>query len=91
MSECRGYLVSGRVQGVFFRASARAEAQRLGVTGWVCNRPDGCVEVLACGEAQALDALQEWLWQGPSEARVTGIEPFEVDASPSDFTDFGIR
>jgi acylphosphatase len=64
------FLVSGRVQGVFFRASTREEALRLGLTGHARNLPDGAVEVLASGDAAALDALAEWLRQGPPAARV---------------------
>jgi acylphosphatase len=67
------YLVSGRVQGVGFRASTRAEAQRLGVRGHARNLPDGRVEVLAAGEPSALAALEAWLRQGPALARVDGL------------------
>jgi len=74
MKQCMHCLVSGRVQGVFFRASAQAEAHRLGVTGWARNRPDGRVEVLACGDPTALEQFREWLGQGPSQARVDGVE-----------------
>jgi acylphosphatase len=66
--------VSGRVQGVFYRASTRARAQALGVTGHARNLPDGSVEVLVCGEPAAVEALCEWLWQGPPAAEVTGVE-----------------
>ena len=66
--------VSGRVQGVFYRASTRARAQALGVTGHARNLPDGSVEVLACGEPAAVEALCEWLRQGPPAAEVTGVE-----------------
>lgn len=73
MKECMYCLVDGRVQGVFFRASAQAEAQRLGLTGWARNRPDGRVEVLACGETEALARFREWLGEGPSQARVDEV------------------
>ena len=66
-------IVRGRVQGVFFRAATQREARRLGLTGWVRNRPDGSVELLAIGEPAALDALAAALWQGPSAARVTAV------------------
>lgn len=65
--------VAGRVQGVFFRASARAEAQRRGISGYARNLPDGRVEVLACGPADAVAELREWLRRGPSGAEVTGV------------------
>ncbi|HET7369932.1 MAG TPA: acylphosphatase [Gammaproteobacteria bacterium] len=74
MRECRRFKVSGFVQGVFFRASTRAEAERLGITGHAENLADGCVEVLACGEAGVLDELGEWLRHGPPRARVESVE-----------------
>lgn len=73
MSVCRRFTVSGRVQGVAFRAAALDEARRLALTGWVRNLPNGEVEALACGEAAALDAFERWLWQGPRAARVTSV------------------
>lgn len=69
----RRYLVEGRVQGVFFRASTQAEALRLGLLGWVRNLPDGRVEVLAAGTPDAQQALAEWLALGPPLARVTRV------------------
>lgn len=71
---CLHCLISGRVQGVFFRASTRSEAQRLGVCGWARNLPDGRVEVLACGPAEAVSRLRDWLRQGPPGAGVTDLE-----------------
>ncbi len=62
--------VSGRVQGVFFRASTRHEARRLGLRGRAENLPDGRVEVLACGDPAALAELQAWLRHGPPLAHV---------------------
>ena len=59
------------MQGVFFRASARAEAERLGVGGYAKNLADGSVEVIACGDARALNELEAWLQRGPPQARVT--------------------
>ncbi|UGB38845.1 acylphosphatase [Frateuria soli] len=78
------FLVSGRVQGVFYRASTRDQARRLGLTGHACNLPDGCVEVLAYGPAEALDALERWLWQGPPAAEVRSVErtPLDGEAPP---------
>lgn len=70
---CYRCLVSGRVQGVSFRAATRVQAQRLGVTGYARNLSDGRVEVLACGEAEAVTRLREWLWIGPSLAQVTDV------------------
>ena len=71
---CARFIVSGRVQGVFFRASTRSEAVRLGLNGYARNVADGSVEVLACGDAAALDELQRWLRKGPPAARVESVE-----------------
>jgi len=67
------FLVSGRVQGVFFRASTRNEAERLGLSGTANNLADGRVEVVASGSDAALDALEKWLRLGPPSARVDGV------------------
>ena len=75
----RRCLVSGRVQGVFYRASTRARAEVLGVTGHARNLPDGCVEVLACGEPAAVTALCEWLWQGSPASNVRHVQVEAVD------------
>jgi acylphosphatase len=66
--------VTGRVQGVFFRASTRQEAERLGVVGWVQNEPDGSVAIEAEGEEAAVRALLAYCAHGPPGARVGGIE-----------------
>jgi acylphosphatase len=80
-------IVSGRVQGVFFRDSTRREAEQLGITGYARNLYDGTVEVLACGEAPAVEQLKAWLWLGPSSAKVTGVECRVVDEpAPGRFT-----
>jgi acylphosphatase len=81
--------MSGRVQGVFFRASTAREARTLGVTGHAINLPDGRVEVLACGTAEAVEALCRWLRTGPPSARVDNllVETVECPAgTPSSFT-----
>ncbi|MEJ2453337.1 MAG: acylphosphatase [Candidatus Thiodiazotropha sp.] len=70
---CIRCLVAGRVQGVFFRASTRNEAQRLGLTGYARNLMDGRVEVVACGDKEAVETLREWLRRGPPDARVSGV------------------
>lgn len=72
------FLVSGRVQGVCYRASTREQALALGLTGHARNLPDGRVEVLAAGAAAALDALERWLWQGPPAAQVDAVERMEL-------------
>lgn len=71
---CRRFLVSGEVQGVFFRASTRDVARRLGLGGYAANLPDGRVEVVACGTEDALERLREWLYLGPPQAEVAGVE-----------------
>lgn len=74
------FLVSGRVQGVAFRAHARAEALALGLDGHAVNLDDGRVEVLAAGDADAIDALARWLRHGPALARVEAVERMPADA-----------
>jgi Acylphosphatases len=73
------FLVSGRVQGVFFRASTREQALRLGLDGSAVNLPDGRVEVVAAGPAQALAQLEAWLHQGPPAAKVEAVERYPYD------------
>ena len=87
MSECRLFRVQGRVQGVWFRESTRRQAEPLGIRGHAINRPDGSVEVLACGESDALDALAAWLSGGPPMATVTSVtaSPYTGDC-PERFT-----
>ena len=80
----RRCIVSGRVQGVFYRASTRQRAQALGVTGHARNLADGRVEVLACGAPDAVAALCAWLQQGPPAASVTAVEVEEVAAASLD-------
>jgi len=77
------FVISGRVQGVFYRASTRARAAELGLTGYAKNLPDGRVEVLASGTAGALDALEQWLQRGPPAAQVTRVERENTDGSTS--------
>ena len=74
----RRCFVAGRVQGVFYRASTRQRAHALGVSGYARNLPDGRVEVLACGPAEAVDALCAWLWQGSPASQVSAVEVAEV-------------
>lgn len=67
------FIVSGRVQGVFYRASTREQALALGLAGHARNLPDGRVEVLASGAVVALDALEHWLRRGPPAAQVEAV------------------
>jgi acylphosphatase len=78
--ETRRYVVSGRVQGVGFRWFVEHEARSLGLSGWVRNRSDGSVEVLASGSRSQLGALYDKLKQGPRAARVDDIAV--EDAAP---------
>ncbi len=71
---CKRCLVSGRVQGVFYRATCQRRALELGVHGYARNLPDGRVEVLACGEADTVMQFVEWLWEGSAASRVQTVE-----------------
>lgn len=71
---CKVCLVSGRVQGVFYRATCQRRARELGVRGYAKNLPDGRVEVLACGEPEPVRAFIEWLWEGSAASRVEAVE-----------------
>ena len=72
------FLVSGRVQGVFFRASTKHIADEFGVSGWVRNLPDGRVEGIASGEANRIKQFKDWLNHGPDMAEVTLLDVTEV-------------
>ncbi len=71
--KCLNIKISGRVQGVFFRASTQQQAIELGITGHAINLPDGRVEVLACGEESQLEIFTRWLHQGPDMAQVSQV------------------
>ncbi len=89
MTICLHCYVSGRVQGVWYRGSTRRQAEQLGLSGYARNLDDGRVEVLACGEQDAVEALQQWLWQGPPAASVTDVVCREValpQSLPKTFT-----
>ena len=79
---CRRFFVSGRVQGVFYRDSTRRQAQSQGITGWVRNRLDGRVEVLACAAPEQLETFAKWLEIGPEYAKVTNIKV--INETPAD-------
>lgn len=87
MSDAVRCIVTGRVQGVFFRAATQQRAESLGLTGYARNLADGSVEVLACGQQAALSQLQDWLWQGPAAARVEQVACESVtEDAPDSFT-----
>jgi acylphosphatase len=66
--------VRGRVQGVFFRAEARARAESFGVAGWIRNVPDGAVEAVFEGEDERVESMVEWCRRGPAGAEVEAVE-----------------
>ena len=66
-------IVKGKVQGVWYRQSTLEKASQLGITGWVRNKTNGDVELVACGDELSLSKLKEWLWQGPPMASVTEV------------------
>ncbi|MDJ0833198.1 MAG: acylphosphatase [Gammaproteobacteria bacterium] len=85
--KCFKALVSGRVQGVFFRDSTRRQAQHLALTGHAINLPDGRVEVIACGSEEQLEQLLAWLHEGPEYAVVNALEVETIDiVKPAAFT-----
>ena len=86
----RKFLISGRVQGVYFRWFTRQAAESLGVAGWVRNLPDGRVEAWAEGDGQQLEAFRRELQRGPQIARVDDVEEQEVEPR-GDFTGFSIK
>lgn len=83
-------LISGRVQGVFFRKATAEKAKTLDVTGYVRNCDDGRVKVVAEGEEHQLQQLHDWCWEGPEQARVDDVELLPGSAE-GDFEAFVIR
>ncbi|MDI6746959.1 MAG: acylphosphatase [Rhodocyclaceae bacterium] len=73
MSEVRHLIITGRVQGVWYRASMAQEAERLGVTGWVRNRNDGSVEAMVAGSDEQVAAIMNWARRGPPAAQVEHV------------------
>jgi len=82
-------VVSGRVQGVFFRDTVRRRAEAAGVAGWVSNRADGAVEAVFEGEPERVEELVEFCRQGPSRAEVANVEVIEEE--PEGLIGFEIR
>ena len=77
---CKKSYVSGRVQGVFYRASAAQKARELGIKGYARNLADGRVEVLAYGEEARVGRFMSWLWIGSSASKVTAVEVLDAEA-----------
>ncbi|MDB6089921.1 MAG: acylphosphatase [Gammaproteobacteria bacterium] len=75
---CKKCVVGGRVKGVFYRATAARRAQQLAIRGYARNLPDGRVEVLACGEQEAVQIFVSWLWTGSSASKVTSVDVSDV-------------
>jgi acylphosphatase len=80
----RHYLVTGKVQRVYFRQSTLTEAEKLGITGWVRNLPDGRVEVSAFGSPPAMERFESWLRTGPKMAQVEKVDSVEPPAGTPD-------
>lgn len=74
----RRFIVTGRVQGVYFRASTRERALQLGLLGYARNLNDGSVEVVASGNAADVEVLERWLWQGPPTAKVAEVRRLDI-------------
>jgi acylphosphatase len=81
---CRRSFVSGRVQGVFYRATCVRRAESLGLRGYARNLPDGRVEVLACGDPAAVEQFVAWLWEGSPASRVSAVETADADADAAE-------
>jgi len=90
MDNIRAHLIiEGRVQGVWFRDSTRTEATGLGLAGWVKNRFDGSVELVAEGPREKVEELIEWCHHGPPAARVSRVQEIKEDFT-GEFDSFGI-
>lgn len=83
--------IYGRVQGVYYRATATEKARQLGITGWIRNLPDGSVEAEAQGTPQALKVFVEWCRKGPPLACVTQVEIEELPPATEEETNFVVR
>lgn len=86
----RRVVVYGRVQGVFFRHSAREAAERAGVDGWVCNRGDGTVEAVLEGQPSAVDRVLAFMRDGPPRAEVTDVR-VSSEGEPEGLSGFEVR
>jgi acylphosphatase len=88
--KCVHVIVFGRVQGVFFRAYTKEEADKLGLIGWVRNQPDGSVEALVAGESEAVDRMLAWFRNGSPMSSVTKVTVTEEEPTEA-LRDFVIR
>ncbi len=87
--KCVQIMVRGRVTGVFFRAATQREAKRLGVTGWVRNRNDASIEILAEGEEDSIKEIVSWAHHGPTAARVENVD-VRYRSYTGEYSDFRI-
>lgn len=85
MQICNKYLITGKVQGVFYRASCESQAMKLGITGYAINLADGRVEVLACGEKENIDQFCRYLRIGSRAAKVVDVQCESVEEIPPAF------
>jgi len=83
------YKISGKVQGVWYRASTKDKANELGLTGYAKNCADGTVLVIASGEVEQLKQLESWLWHGSQLAQVLSVVVARIDEQ--NFSDFTVR
>jgi len=90
MIKCVRLIISGRVQGVCYRANTREMAAELGLSGWVRNCPDGKVEAVFEGTSEKVDMAISWCRQGPPSAMVTGLE-IHHEEPEEDYTGFKIK
>ncbi len=86
---CIHAIVSGKVQGVFFRDCTQKKATALNITGWVKNLPDNTVELIACGAKQNINEFTKWLWQGSPNSHVRNVEWQEIE--PQNHNTFEVR
>lgn len=86
---CKLFKITGHVQGVWFRASTKDQANILGIKGWAKNMPDGSVEVMACGDPEKIQLLHEWLKKGPQLARVDAVDCIDVELQ--NFSEFTVK
>ncbi len=84
-------VISGRVQGVWFRASVQQKAEQLGITGWVRNTSEGCVEAIFEGEEELVKEMVEWCHRGPPLAKVENVEVKNIQEPTNGFDGLSIR